>query len=222
MFCFRLWDLPAVEFLSTVLINAPTEPLFVIYSLAAPVIGGCFEDMMDEDRIISDMLAKQHRRKSSKATVYPDEVSDMETAILRAAAESASLISDWTSPESKYVGCLCRVYWEGDLEWYEARILNYNCRSNKHCLFYPMDNTFEWVDLSKEASCIGYELVLAKWGSMMWPALCYHVNEAAIPLLPVKFDPRTGTVPLRRSSVRPASVQALCLQVLCIGFLSCL
>ena len=148
---------------------------------------------MDEDRIIADMLAKKQRKKKPKATEPLNEVNNLLTAVQLATAESASLLSDWTSPKSKYVGCLCRVYWEGDLDWFEARILNYNSTTDKHFLFYPMDNTVEWVDLSKEPCCIGYELVLGKWGSSMWPALNFLPSESAIPLLPVKCDFQTGT-----------------------------
>lgn len=143
---------------------------------------------MDEDRIVADMLKKK-LKKSAKVSKLVEEVKDMLSAIQRAAQDSCSLLTDWTSPEAKYVGCRCRVYWDGDKEWFEARIVNYDSLTKKHFLYYDMDDTAEWVDLLQEDVCIGTELVLAKFGAGMWPALKYFVSPTAISRLPFKFDP---------------------------------
>ena len=148
---------------------------------------------MDEDRIVADMLKKK-LKKSSKPSKLVEEVKDMQSAIQLSAQDSCSLLHDWESQESKCVGCFCRVYWDGDKEWYEARIVNYDSNARKHFLYYEMDDTAEWVDLLSEdvPVCTGTDVVLAKWGSAMWPALQYTVNAAATKLLPFKFDSDTG------------------------------
>jgi hypothetical protein len=146
---------------------------------------------MDEDKIVADMLNKK-LKKSSKSSKLVEEIKDLHSAIQRTAQESCSLLHDWTSEEAKIVGSRCRVYWDGDNEWYDARIVNYDSATKRHFLYYAMDDTAEWVDLATEAVCIGTEMVLAKWGAGMWPALRYSVSAAALPLLPFKLDPANG------------------------------
>ena len=61
---------------------------------------------------------------------------DLHAAVYQGMEESCATslmeLLDWDMPEVKKIGALCKVYWDGEDSWYDARILNYDKRSNKH------------------------------------------------------------------------------------------
>lgn len=61
---------------------------------------------------------------------------DLHAAVYQGMEESCATslmeLLDWDMPEVKKIGALCKVYWDGEVSWFDARILNYDKRSNKH------------------------------------------------------------------------------------------
>jgi hypothetical protein len=61
---------------------------------------------------------------------------DLHAAVYQGMEESCATslmeLLDWDMPEVKKIGALCKVYWDGEDSWFDARILNYDKRSNKH------------------------------------------------------------------------------------------
>ena len=152
---------------------------------------------MDEELIISDYLDKklhsQHLRPSAECS-GPIENENLAGGILKSVLDCACLLGSWSSTGTYYIGHLCSVYWDGEESWFSARILNYDEVTKKHFLYYDLDDTSEWVDLIKEPCIICTELVLAKWGTQIWPAMRYFVNPNAVPFMKVlsKSKIKTG------------------------------
>ena len=154
--------------------------------------------MEDEELVIAAFLekklAKSSKRKSGTVEKL-DEIGDILTAIQQGAKESGSLLHNWNSEESKYVGHICSVYWEGDLAWYSGRLLNYDDNTKRHYIYYDNDNTAEWIDVSEEACLVCTGVYLAKWGANKWPALHYSVSSAALPFIPsMKGHAKSGMI----------------------------
>jgi hypothetical protein len=62
----------------------------------------------------------------------PSKPMEMSAAIKKGVKECNNLLLDWNKPAAKLVGSICKVYWDGDNEWFYGRILNYDCGSNRH------------------------------------------------------------------------------------------
>lgn len=62
----------------------------------------------------------------------PSKPMEMSAAIKRGVKECSNLLLDWNKPAAKLVGSICKVFWDGDNEWFYGRILNYDCGSNRH------------------------------------------------------------------------------------------
>jgi hypothetical protein len=61
-------------------------------------------------------------------------IPDFKTAVRNAVQESNSLVLDWTSAASYFIGRTCKVYWTLDKQWYYARILYYDSIYRKYCV----------------------------------------------------------------------------------------
>jgi len=61
---------------------------------------------------------------------------DLHEAVRQGLSESSvsSLMQllDWNTPQVKKIGSLCKVFWDGEDEWFYARILNYDKNKDKH------------------------------------------------------------------------------------------
>lgn len=80
-----------------------------------------------EEEIIQEHLnrdqAKQPRQQLPEG---PQNVGNMMLALVKSMQETTSLITDWSSPACRVLGSTCKVYWDGELQWFYARILNYD------------------------------------------------------------------------------------------------
>ena len=92
------------------------------------------EQLEIEENFIS--TCRQHHPKCrSIAPPLPEGPSkpmEMSAAIKKGVKECSKLLLDWNKPAAKLVGSICKVYWDGDNEWFYGRILNYDCGSNRH------------------------------------------------------------------------------------------
>ena len=92
------------------------------------------EQLQIEESFISN--CRRHDPKSRNEVfplpVGPSKPMEMITAIKRGVKECSSPLLDWSIPAAKLVGSICKVFWDGENEWFYARILNYDCGFNKH------------------------------------------------------------------------------------------
>lgn len=104
-------------------------------------------------------------------------------AIKRCVKECTKLLLDWSLPQSRHIGKLCKVYWDGQCEWYNARVLMYDANFDKYYIHYDSDNTTEWISFRDEAVMVVDKLVMVKHGksnaSLYYPAMHYEVSEKA-------------------------------------------
>lgn len=104
-------------------------------------------------------------------------------AIKRSVKECTKLLLDWSLPQSRHIGKLCKIYWDGQCEWYNARVLMYDANFDKYYIHYESDNTTEWISFSDEAVMVVDKLVMVKYGrsnaSLHYPAMHYNLSEKA-------------------------------------------
>lgn len=105
---------------------------------------------------------------------------DLSAAVKAGVKEACTPLVDWNCVEAKRIGAKCKVYWDGNKEWFYARILNYDREYDKYYIFYDTDKTAEWIRLNDEAVLIATDIILAKTrGVAVWPALKYWMSEKA-------------------------------------------
>lgn len=101
---------------------------------------------------------------------------DIPQAIYKALEEiiDVSSLLDYTH----LLGTLCKVYWDGENDWYYARILAYDSASQLHFIYYDRDNTCEWINFSGQPVLQCTELVLVQTGAhSYWPAMHFTTND---------------------------------------------
>jgi len=108
-------------------------------------------------------------------TFYPD----IETAIVKSVEQCSSLLLDWLSPPVKLIGAVCKVFWDGDNEWFYARVLNYDSTTQMHYIYYLSDQTAEWISLDNEYVLVGEALVLARTGRLGWSSQKFWASSKA-------------------------------------------
>jgi hypothetical protein len=106
-------------------------------------------------------------------------VANLKAAVAKSALETNSLILNWHVGQAKRIGQRCKVYWDGDLAWYYARIINYDSVHDKHFIYYEVDNTVEWIHLSNETVLVAEDIRLVKYGSQSYPCLTYWASSKA-------------------------------------------
>lgn len=64
----------------------------------------------------------------------------VQQSLLESSVASLMQLLDWSSPSVKKIGSLCKVYWDGEREWFYARILNYDKIRDRHyvCFLHPI------------------------------------------------------------------------------------
>jgi hypothetical protein len=92
------------------------------------------EQLQIEEEFIK--ASREHLSKSQNVIyalpVGPSKPMEMSAAIKKGVKECSKLLLDWSKPAAKLVGSLCKVYWDGENQWFYARILNYDCGFNQH------------------------------------------------------------------------------------------
>lgn len=95
------------------------------------------------------LTAQQKRRKELEDAhiarhVYPNnslkkslpssnaEFENMEAAVERGFRQCTKPLLDWSSQPAKFIGKLCKVYWDGDKMWFYGRVLNYDSRFDRY------------------------------------------------------------------------------------------
>ena len=92
------------------------------------------EQLQIEEEFIK---ACHEHRPNSQNVIYalpvgPSKPMEMSAAIKKGVKECSKLLLDWSKPAAKLVGSLCKVFWDGENQWFYARILNYDCGFNQH------------------------------------------------------------------------------------------
>ena len=102
--------------------------------------------------------SREHRPKSQNVIyalpVGPSKPMEMSAAIKKGVKECSKLLLDWSKPAAKLVGSLCKVFWDGENQWFYARILNYDCGFNQHYVSL----SYLDISLSKQSIHINFKL----------------------------------------------------------------
>jgi hypothetical protein len=86
-----------------------------------------------EEALISTALRRRPLVPTRKSLpIGPARLLDMNTALTQSYVDISIPLYDWTIPEAKMIGWICKVYWDGEDEWFYARILNYDQFHKKH------------------------------------------------------------------------------------------
>jgi hypothetical protein len=134
-----------------------------------------------EENLIArtELCRMKRRRKPPPLPVGPsDPIEHLNLAIKKGVKECTTLLMDWSKPGAKLVGSLCKVYWDGENQWYYARILNYDSYHNKHYVYYMEDSTAEWLSIGDEFVFVAEALVMANY-SGRWPAIRFWASPKA-------------------------------------------
>ena len=108
-------------------------------------------------------------------TYYPD----IETALVKSIEQCSSLLLDWLSPPVKLIGAMCKVFWDGENEWFYARVLNYDDTTKKHYIYYLADQTAEWISLEEEYVLVVESMVMARTAKQGWPSQKFWTSPKA-------------------------------------------
>jgi hypothetical protein len=98
----------------------------------------------------------------------------LETAIQKAVRESSTLPMEkslW-----KYIGRICRVFWDGDATWYCGRIIIYDAGKDRYFVYYADDSTVEWVDFNAVGMIINEDIQVYN----SWPVLTFKYSNHAL------------------------------------------
>ena len=129
--------------------------------------------LVEEDFIRTN--ASKTRRKRVPVPLGASDPLEFQPALRKSIKDCSTLLLDWNQTAAKLVGAVCKVYWEGDNEWFYARVLNYDSRYDRHFVYYFADNTSEWLSIRDEAVFVAEAFVLAKMRGV-WPALRFWAS----------------------------------------------
>ena len=118
------------------------------------------------------------RRKRVPMPIGASDPLEFPAAIKKSVKDCSTLLLDWNQSAAKLIGATCKVYWEGDNEWFYGRILNYDQRYDRHFVYYFADDTSEWLSIRAEAVFVAEAFVLASMRGI-WPALRYWASPKA-------------------------------------------
>ena len=136
---------------------------------------------IESDFVSSSRVFKPRQQKVSVELGTTDSIDMMEAIRLSVQTCSKPLV-DWNQNAAKLIGATCKIYWDGEDEWFYARILNYDSHSDRHFVYYYTDSTSEWLSIRDEFIFVAEALVLAKMGGS-WPALRFWISPHAYELL---------------------------------------
>ena len=119
---------------STVTVQRKTKaPIVVI--VKEPALSAKEKEQLEIEENFIFACREHHPKCRSIAPPLPEGPSkpmEMSAAIKKGVKECGKLLLDWNKPAAKLVGSICKVYWDGDNEWFYGRILNYDCGANRH------------------------------------------------------------------------------------------
>ena len=124
-------------------------------------------------KLFNERLAHYTMYRTHKLREDTWEAKSVSEAIRSGIRQGNTLLLDWTHPEVNKIGSLCKVYWDGERNWFYARILNYDRIHNRHLVFYDLDHTAEWIVFENECAMLGEGLILQKFGNNVFPAIYF-------------------------------------------------
>lgn len=125
-------------------------------------------------RIFNERLTHYTLYRTHKLREETWEAKSISDAIRSGIRQSNTLLLDWTHPEVNKIGSLCKVYWDGEKNWFYARILNYDRVHNRHLVYYELDHTAEWIVFENECAMLSEGLILQQYGSNVFPAIYFR------------------------------------------------
>jgi hypothetical protein len=137
------------------------------------------ENLRIEDEFVNN---ERYLKPRNVVVPLPEGASDeigLADAIIKGVRECSTLLLDWSEPAAKLVGATCKVFWDGENEWFYARILNYDKGYNRHYVYYLADSTAEWISISDEYVFVAEAMVMVRMRGT-WPALRYWASPKAV------------------------------------------
>ena len=107
---------------------------------ATPIVKEPAFSVREKEQVrIEEEFVAAHKESHSKPRhtitplpIGPSKPMDMSSAIKKGVKECSTLLLDWTTPPAKLVGAICKVFWDGENEWFYGRILNYDSGFKRH------------------------------------------------------------------------------------------
>lgn len=92
------------------------------------------DDALEEIFMETYLSAESQLRiiKVPSVTVETKDFDDQLSAVKYSVKECSTMLLDWTSTEAHRIGAQCKVFWDGECEWFYARILNYDRIQKRH------------------------------------------------------------------------------------------
>ena len=104
------------------------------------------QSVMDRFAVLNENLRQNIRYKQR---LLPDGAentfADVKKAVQWGVTYGTRLLTDWSQPGAEFIGKLCKIYWDGEKQWFYARILYYDSQYHKHLVYYLEDQVAEWV-----------------------------------------------------------------------------
>lgn len=87
-----------------------------------------------ELRLVNDARVRNDKKRSGKKSLIlgTQEPEDMDHAVRMSVEQCSTLLRDWSTPQAKFIGSRCKVYWDEDMTWFPARVLNYDSFYDRH------------------------------------------------------------------------------------------
>ncbi len=100
-----------------------------------------------EEKFIVSAYAKSSRVAEAPKELPegPIQQTDVNAAVKKGVKDCSSLLLNWNTKNAKIIGALCKVFWDGDNEWFYGRILNYDSHHNRH---FVSSDCFEYFTAS--------------------------------------------------------------------------
>lgn len=85
-----------------------------------------------------------------------------------AASSSNTLLLNWASPEAARIGSICKVYWDGEREWFDARVLNYDHMLNLYFVSFPFNRFVYLRNQTSKLYCRSIILKIILENGLTW------------------------------------------------------
>jgi hypothetical protein len=95
------------------------------------------EELEREHSLIQNHLRllswyKESMQKFKRSEEEHWDVENLEATIKSLQQETSTLILNWTIPEAKIIGKLCKIFWKDEKNWYYCRVITYDYLQKKH------------------------------------------------------------------------------------------
>lgn len=140
----------------------------------------------DDNKDIINNNNNSHDNLTNEDTVF-----DIKT-VIQNGLSTITKVSIFNNPSTfKYVGHICKVYWDQDNVWYTGRVLLYDSIKELYLIYFDIDQTTEWINISQSSEdyvLLAEELTLHR----NWPAIQFTGSDKGLKYVQKKNGYSTG------------------------------